>query len=329
MTPQLAFIISKLAAHHNSNNFMQLDLIFNENRLPKAPYCTDTLGNLAIRRLKTAVNRKYIQVNPPKLFFWLCLDVDRQGGGLAWEDANLPSPNFATINPANGHAHLVWGLSAPVLTTEAAREAPLRYLNSIRNAYTALTGADQGYTGLITKNPLHSHWRTLYGHGHLFDLPELAEYVPDLNKYTDRTSPAESVGIGRNVALFQQIRHWAYREIRLFRGAGRQHFTTWSAHVLEQVEKRNGDFTEPLPFSEVKAIAKSIAKWVWAHDPHAEQRFIERQAYRGALGGIAKGKANEEKRIQARLMHAKGMSLRSIASELQCSPQSVSNWVSK
>ena len=131
----------------------QLELIFNENRLPKAPYCTDNLGNLSIRRLKSAVNRRYIQVNPPKLFFWLCLDVDRPAGALAWEDCNLPSPNFATTNPENGHAHLVYGLSAPVLTTEAAREAPLRYLNAIRTAYTAITGADQGYTGLITKTP--------------------------------------------------------------------------------------------------------------------------------------------------------------------------------
>lgn len=217
------------------------------------------------------------------------------------------------------------------MTTEAAREAPLRYLNSIRNAYTALTGADQGYTGLITKNPLHGHWRTLYGHGHLFDLPELAEYVPDLNKYTDRTSPAESVGIGRNVALFEQIRHWSYREIRLFRGAGRQHFNVWSAHVLEQVEKRNGDFTEPLPYSEVKAIAKSVAKWVWARDPQAEQQFIQRQTYRGAMGGkasgIARAKANEDKRVQARLLAAKGISQKAIATELGVTDRTIRNWL--
>lgn len=259
--------------------------------------------------------------------FWLCLDVDRPGAALAWEDANLPSPNFATINPVNSHAHLVWGLSAPVLTTEAAREAPLRYLNSIRNAYTALTGADQGYTGLITKNPLHGHWRTLYGHGHLYDLAELAEYVPDLNKYTDRTSLPEQVGIGRNVGLFEQVRKWSYREIRLFRGAGRSHFDVWHSHVLAQVEKRNNDFTEPLGYSEVKAIAKSIAKWVWARDPHVEQQFSQKQAYRGAIGGIAKGKANEDKRASARLMASKGMTQQAISIELEVHRNTVANWL--
>jgi len=309
----------------------QLSLIFNDKRLPKAPYCTDELGYLSIRRLKTAVSRKYIQINPPKLMFWLCLDIDRPGAALAWEDAYLPSPNFATINPINKHAHLVWGLSAPVLTTEAAREAPLRYLNSIRNAYTELTGADRGYTGLITKNPLHGFWRTLYGHGHLFELGELAEYVPDLNKFSDTSKEANSVGIGRNVSLFEQVRKWSYSEIRLFRGAGRKHFSVWSHHVFEQVEKRNLDFSEPLSLSEVRAIAKSIAKWVWSRDPYVEQQFSQRQAYRGSLGGKASGvtraKANEDKRVQARLMGAKGMTQRAIAAELNVSVGSVNAWL--
>lgn len=309
----------------------QLSLLSDEKRLPRKPYCTDDLGaGLGIRALKSALKRKYIQINPPKLQFWLCLDVDRAGGGLAWEDAGLPCPNFATVNPVNAHAHLVWGLEAPVLTTEAARQAPLRYLNAIRVAYIEMTGADRGYSGLITKNPHHSSWRTFWGHGHLFDLNELAEYVPDLNKYKDARA-ADQVGIGRNVSLFDSVRVWSYKEIRLFRGPGRKHFDVWHAHVLDQVEKRNGDFKEPLLFSEVKAIAKSIAKWVWQQDPAAEAAFKERQAQRGALGGKAGGRgrtqADEDKRVSARLMSARGMSQRAIARELNVSAASVNAWL--
>ena len=308
----------------------QLEIIFNPDRLPHAPYCTDELGTLAVRRFKSAINRRYIQVNPPKLYFWLVLDVDRPAGALAWEDCNLPSPNFATTNPENGHAHLVYGLSAPVLTTEAAREAPLRYLNAIRTAYTALTGADQGYTGLITKNPLNDHWITLHGHTHLFDLSELADYVPDLSKYSDR-SACDTVGIGRNVSLFEQIRKWSYTEIRLFRGEGRKYYQTWLEHVYNKVAERNGDFTEPLGLSEVKAISKSIAKWVWARDPQAEQQFIQRQAYRGAKGGKASGVSrlaqSEDKRASARLMASKGMTQRAIANEIGVSQKTISNWM--
>ena len=235
----------------------QLELIFNDTRLPHAPYCTDELGQLAIRRFKSAINKRYIQVNPPKLYFWLVLDVDRPAGALAWEDCNLPSPNFATTNPENGHAHLVYGLSAPVLTTEAAREAPLRYLNAIRTAYTALTKADQGYTGLITKNPLNDHWITLHGHTHLFDLSELADYVPDLSKYSDRNS-CDTVGIGRNVSLFEQIRKWSYTEIRLFRGEGRKYYTTWLEHVYNKVAERNGTLPNRWAYQKSKPFLRVL-----------------------------------------------------------------------
>lgn len=261
----------------------QLELIFNDSRLPRAPYSTDDLADgLSIRQLKSAMRRKYIQINPPKLQFWLCLDVDRERGGLAWEEAGLAMPNFATVNPENAHAHLVWGLEAPVLTTEAARQAPLRYLNAIRVAYTNMAGADRGYSGLITKNPNHAAWRTLWGHGHLFDLHELAEYVPNLKKFKD-SRPADEVGIGRNVALFDHLRKWAYREVRLFRGDGRKHFDVWNNDVRDQAEKRNGDFKDPLPYSEVKATAKSVAKWVWQQDPAAEAKFRAKQSARGSM----------------------------------------------
>lgn len=264
----------------------QLSLL-SDDRLPRKPYCTDHLGDgLRIRQLRSAMRKQYIQLNPPNLYFWLTLDIDRPGGALAWEDGGLPPPAFAVANRENGHAHITWGLSAPVLTTEAARQAPLRYLNAVRKAYTVAAGADRGYSGMITKNPTHKHWRTLYGAPRLWELQELAEYA-DLNvsKFEDRTSPADEVGVGRNVALFDNVRKWSYTEIRLFRGPGRKHFEVWAAHVLHQVETRNGDFREPLPFSEVKAIAKSVAKWTWAQDPFAEARFKERQAYRGAMGG--------------------------------------------
>ncbi|MGD9662325.1 MAG: replication initiation protein [Porticoccaceae bacterium] len=262
----------------------QLELIFNDSRLPRAPYSTDDLADgLSIRQLKSAMRRKYIQINPPKLQFWLCLDVDRERGGLAWEEAGLAMPNFATVNPENAHAHLVWGLEAPVLTTEAARQHPLRYLNALRVAYTELTDADRGYSGLITKNPNHAAWRTFWGHGHLFSLGELAEYVREpLKKYKD-SRPADEVGIGRNVALFDHLRKWAYREVRLYRGEGRKHFDVWHKDVRDQAEKRNGDFKDPLPYSEVKATAKSVAKWVWQKDPIAESRFKSRQAERGRM----------------------------------------------
>ena len=83
--------------------------------------------------------------------------------------------------------------------------------------------------------------------------------------------------------------------------------------------------------NEVKATAKSIAKYCWKHDQRAEQEFSQKQAKRGALGGKASGvtraKANEDKRIQARLLSAKGMSQRAIAKELAVSVGSINSWL--
>ena len=42
--------------------------------------------------------------------------------------------------------------------------------------------------------------------------------------------------------------------------------------------------------SEVKAISRSIGKWVWQRDPYAEDKFIQRQTYKASLGGKAGGR---------------------------------------
>ena len=51
-------------------------------------------------------------------------------------------------------------------------------------------------------------------------------------------------------------------------------------------------FLEPLPYSEIKATAKSIAKYCWKRDAYHYSEFIYRQALKGSKGGkISKRKA--------------------------------------
>jgi hypothetical protein len=255
----------------------QLDL-FQPQRWPRRPYCADDLAEgLRIRSLQQALTKPYIQANPPHLRVWSIHDVDRPGAALAWEAANLPPPTWAAVNRRNAHAHLVWGLSAPFLVDGlGARDAPLRYLCAVESLMREKLGADHGYSGLITKNPAHPLWRTLRGPVLAYELSELAEYLPDLERHRPRKRP-EAVGLGRNVTLFDTLRKWSYREIRQYWGGGLQGWNAWLSHVNARALVYNADFQTPLDGREVWHVARSVAKWVWRHfTPQSWAAYVQR-----------------------------------------------------
>ena len=155
----------------------QLEL-FTRN-LPKRPYAVDQLGDrLLITSPSRALRRRLIQANPPWMRVFAVFDIDRPGAALAWEDTDLPSPLWTAENRENGHAHSAWCLEAPVLLGQHDRQTPMRYLCAVESAMRERLGADPAYGGLITKNPAHGHWRTLWGPEHRYTLAELAEYLP-------------------------------------------------------------------------------------------------------------------------------------------------------
>jgi hypothetical protein len=313
----------------------QLDLgLFGcADRLPRRPYCADDLSDgLRIRSLAQALTKPYIQINRPYLRVWSIFDVDRPGAAVAWEDAMLPPPAWAAVNRDNGHAHLVYGLSAPVLVDSPdMRQAPLRYLCAVEAAFRAKLEADSGYSGLITKNPAHPLWRVLRGPQRGYELGELAEWV-DLPKHLPRRKP-EQIGLGQNVTLFDWLRQYAYRQIRHYKGDVRN-FVLWQSHLNSAALERNGDFQHPLDGREVWHICKSVAKWTWRRfDIDAsDARFSALQAHRGRQGGVASGlsraAASEDKRASARLMRASGMTQQAIADALGVPRRTVSYWLS-
>ena len=295
--------------------------------LPYRPYCADDLAEgLRIRPLKTAKNRRYLQINPPSQLHYLVFDVDRQGAAFAWEDCDIAPPNYAAINPKNGHAHLVYKLAVPVTTSEHGRLEPLRYLAAVERGYRIELGADAGYSGLITRNPYKTP--TLCLHKHEYDLFELSDWLKrDLGEYAEKETAV--AGLGRNVTLFDTTRVWAYKAIRFYRIAARSRlFDVWRSEVEDYALGINSQFMTPLAYSEVKATAKSIAKYCWANDYRAEQEFLRKQAARGRLGGIAKGKASTEKRQKAIEMRLVGMSVREIALQLGVGKSTISRWLS-
>jgi hypothetical protein len=240
--------------------------------LPFRPYCTDDLtAGLTIRDRSTALKRRYIQPNPPKARAFLIFDIDRPAAFCAAFDADLAPPSWISVNPANSHAHVGYALSVPLITSDRARLAPLRFAAAVEQGYRDRLGADSAYGGLITKNPLNPHWRTTWGHGGLYGLDDLSEYLPVLPRLT--TKRAAASGLGRNVALFESLRVWAYKA-----RAKHTDRRAWAEAVLAQASAFN-QYAEPLPASEVRAIAQSVQKWVWERFGAGEygQRFIARQ----------------------------------------------------
>jgi hypothetical protein len=258
----------------------QLDLFADTSRWPRKPYCSNDKTASSIRTLRHALKRPYIQANPPHLRIWSIYDVDRAGAALAWDDANLPPPAWMAIDRQSTRGHLVWGLSVPVLVDSPdMRQAPMRYLCAVEEAFRQKLQADQGYSGLMTKNPAHELWRVLRGPRMAYDLSELADYV-DLPKFIPKRKP-EEVGLGRNITVFESLRQYAYRHIRHYKSDVRN-FVLWQAHLNNKALERNGDLLTPLQGNEVWHIAKSVSKWTWNRfDLEAsDARFSKLQAIR-------------------------------------------------
>ena len=252
---------------------------FFEN-LAHKPYCSDELlYGLQIRSKKTAVKMQYIQGNQPCMLHYFFFDIDRSEAVMAWHDANLPMPYWTAQTQKNGHAHICYKLEIPLCTSEFGSQKAIAYASKIQAGLASKLGADVGYSHLITKNPFHKDWRVHFWSEQAYTLDYLADFV-DLPKQLSQKQ--ESLGLGRNCSLFDTCREWAYKAIREHRGGI---YTDWLERVIKECSSVNGAFLEPLPYSEVKAISKSIAKFCWKNDAYCYQEFIDRQTRKGALGG--------------------------------------------
>jgi len=296
--------------------------------LPKKPYYVDTLGNrLKIASKETAIKHKYIQFNDVAFYRFLVFDIDRAAAALSWENAELPPPNLAVINPGNTHAHLFYFLENPICRTDKAHLKPINFLKAIYQAYTIRLQADLSYAGLIAKNPINQAWNTWYVHNNLYELSELADYV-ELKKAITKRAISEDF-VGRNDSLFNTVRLWAYKSRYDYKN-----YNDFYKAVFSYTNSLNQLFTIPLPVSEVKSISKSISNYVWNHfTAESRQNLIDRthtpqlQAERGKKSGIARYKQSEDKRASARLLRMQGKSYREIAKELGIPHSTIINWL--
>jgi hypothetical protein len=311
--------------------------LFSE-RLPYKPYCTDDLSaGLRVLPLQAALERRYIQYNPPAMINWLAFDIDRPYGGFESEWRMVAPPNIVVINPKNQHSHYLYGIAAGVCTTSAGRDKPRRLLSAIDEGYRHALDADPGFSRLICKNPLNAHWNVQLLRDELYDLSELAEYV-DLDAADDRirkTPKQHRSGIGRNCSMFDSLRTWAYRWVKDYQSRGFDH---WHDAVRDKADKLN-TFITPLPASEIRATARSIAKWTWTHytghmsaeglkaDGLTPSTFSLLQSNLSKMAHAKRWGDNKEKKAEALKMKAGGMKQADIAKSLEVNQATVCRWL--
>jgi hypothetical protein len=264
------------------------------NQIQSWPLCADDFEKGTYREPKEkALNKKYIGYNNNYFINGFVFDIDQPKGAMAWDDNGLPKPNIIIQNTANGHAHLVYALKAPVCKTDNARTKPLKLASLIQCGFTERLKADRAYADVLMKNPVNeAHWRTTWGNIEAYDLNYLSEFIPD-NIQEQKRLPA--YGIGRNVNLFEDLRHYAYRSVLKFKEQGT--YEKWERELILKSEGLNlfCNGSNPLSYNEVKATARSVAKWTWKNFTKEAFSFI--QSSRGKKNA-GKSKKMTKKRQQ-------------------------------
>jgi hypothetical protein len=232
--------------------------------LPRTCACTDELGVTLFRAKQIATRMRYIGPNHPNSIGYVPFDLDYNEAVVAWMDNNCPAPNFAQLNPDNGHAHFIYALESPVHFNPASSRRAQHYLGAVSVELGRKLRADPSYGGNLVKNPLHPHWPTVCFTDLAYELDTLAAHLDLEPKVLDlrRTLPAE--GLGRNCTLFDRTRFYAYGERRSPQGWFGYEF--FRDIVEAHAQKLNLSlFPQPLNSREVHHIAKSISKWTWAN----------------------------------------------------------------
>lgn len=275
--------------------------------LPLWPYASDELWRGIYRTgRRDALTRRYIQANPDVVSNLLVVDIDHPDAFLrAVNERSGWMPNAVVENRANGHAHAVWATKEPVTRTEYARRKPLAYATAVVEGLRRSVDGDAAYSGLMTKNPIHDAWDATWLTDHLYSLPELHACLTDSGDMPPpgwvRTRRANPVGLGRNCAIFESARTWAYRRVRDCPDRTPASAEHLRRVIAAEVADLNAGYTEPLPTSEAAAIAASIHRWIttksrmWADGATAyAATLIAIQSARGRKGGIASGQARRQ-----------------------------------
>ena len=211
-----------------------------------------------------------LELQPAHAYAAIVLDVDHPTesgwpGGKpfippSWMVLNTRA-RTATRRP--GGLHVVYALEVPIARHDAARALPLSFLAHVADRLAYHLGADPGYTGLITRNPInpgpdcYTHWSRMLP----YSLSELDKLLPK-----GKPPKRRLTGIGRNCDLFRNRVSEVFRP----RWADTLGAQGWAEGWLDHVRGQNDAMFAPnvLPDSECRSIAKSCFRyWTMQYSP--------------------------------------------------------------
>lgn len=267
---------------------------------------------------RQAVERTFIWTNPARLTKLIVLDIDSPDSEWLVKErveSGEPAPNYLTINPHSGHAHAMWVLAEPVVTSQKGSLRAQRYLADVTESMRERYEADAGYRGTSTRSPLsEEHVLSILA----TEPYTLADLMPD-GSPRPRRAPAEvSTFVGRNVDTFDTVRQWAYRAHRRH-----QTFESFEQAVYLYAVQHNALYGTPMPGAEVRAISRSISRWVWRRFT----TFSERQSALGKRSGASRRAQAVTKAEKARAMRDMGLGVQEIMDTLMVSRRSVYNYL--
>ncbi|RMG36232.1 MAG: hypothetical protein D6732_08410 [Methanobacteriota archaeon] len=194
----------------------------------------------------------------------LTADIDHQDWYERLIESGAPMPNFAMVNPVNGHAHLVWMLKSPV---RKRKRKSWSYGRDVQKKLGIALGGDPYFAGKFIKNPFSGQHKLHILSSKLYVLSDFQSAIDGVMLPTTRFAPEWSavrnggsiVRKGhRNNFVFENLRRYAYSTVRNCKS---------HAHLSSLCEIRaielNRQCWPMLPDSEINSIARSVSQWTW------------------------------------------------------------------
>lgn len=215
----------------------------------------------------------FIQYNSQDRINIIAVDIDHHKDGSVWLDYDLPQPTWTVWT--NRGVQFMWVLDNPIFTCSENkyRNKHLSYAKDILNKIVYTLGADTNAIGFnrVFRNPLTHDSRYSDSRVNLKDFNHLespsSEWLdkvyPKREKHQtlfgstrDREIDFASMeeGDGRNSALFDRLRYWAYDEAKA--GTYTEFDLAHRGYVLNQAFKKG------LDTKEVDRIITSIDRFI-------------------------------------------------------------------